>query len=87
MASRLINTFLFSEYILDGKRSPANFNLPDEKHLLVLNNGTQILLDCGMVDGMDNEMEALNRKFDFDAADVHYVLLSYALLFLRFPHY
>src|ERR1051326_5830139 len=48
------------------------------KHLLTLNNGTQILLDCGMFQGMGNETENLNREFGFNAADVNYVLLTHA---------
>src|SRR5215813_1462104 len=48
------------------------------KHLLTLNSGIRILLDCGMFQGLGNETEALNREFGFDAAEVNYVLLSHA---------
>lgn len=48
------------------------------KHLLTLNNGKKILLDCGMFQGMGNETEALNKEFGFDASEINYVLLSHA---------
>ena len=48
------------------------------KHLLTLNNGTKILLDCGMFQGMGNETDALNREFGFNANEVNYVLLTHA---------
>jgi len=48
------------------------------KHLLTLNNGTQILLDCGMFQGMGNETDALNREFDFEPKEISCVLLSHA---------
>jgi len=48
------------------------------KHLLTLNGGTKILLDCGMFQGMGNETDALNREFGFDATEINYVLLSHA---------
>src|SRR3954469_16954644 len=48
------------------------------KHLLTLNNGTQILLDCGMFQGMGNETDALNREFGFDPKEISCVVLSHA---------
>jgi metallo-beta-lactamase family protein len=48
------------------------------KHLLTLNNGRKILLDCGMFQGMGKETDALNRNFGFDAASVDYLILSHA---------
>jgi len=48
------------------------------KHLITLNNGRKILLDCGMFQGMGRKTEALNRNFGFDPQDVDYVLLSHA---------
>lgn len=47
------------------------------KHLLTLKNGKQILLDCGLFQGMGKETEALNRKFGFDPATVDVVVLSH----------
>ena len=36
------------------------------KHLLELNDGTKILLDCGMFQGNPKEADALNREWGFD---------------------
>ncbi len=41
------------------------------KHLLNLDNGKNVLLDCGMFQGMGNETEKLNEEFGFNAADVN----------------
>lgn len=48
------------------------------KHLLSLQNGKQILLDCGMFQGLGNETDALNREFGFNAGSISHVLLSHA---------
>jgi metallo-beta-lactamase family protein len=48
------------------------------KHLVVLDKGKNILLDCGMFQGMGNETDKLNEEFGFNAVDINYVLLSHA---------
>lgn len=48
------------------------------KHLITLDNGKKLLLDCGMFQGMGRETDALNSNFGFDAAAVDYVVLSHA---------
>lgn len=48
------------------------------KHLLTLNNNTQILLDCGMFQGMGNQTDELNRNFGFSPAEVNFLILSHA---------
>ncbi len=48
------------------------------KHLLTLNNGTKILLDCGLFQGMGSETDALNRNLGFAAAEVNFMILSHA---------
>ena len=48
------------------------------KHLLELNDGTKILLDCGMFQGNPKESDKLNRKFGFNPAEVDYLILSHA---------
>ena len=48
------------------------------KHLLTLNNGKKILLDCGMFQGMGKQTEELNRYFGFDVKEVDYMILSHA---------
>lgn len=48
------------------------------KHLLTLKNGTKILLDCGMFQGMGADTESMNREFGFDAREVDVMILSHA---------
>lgn len=48
------------------------------KHLITLNNGKKILLDCGMFQGLGKDTFPLNNSFGFDAASVNYLLLSHA---------
>jgi metallo-beta-lactamase family protein len=48
------------------------------KHLLTLNNGRKILLDCGMFQGMGKETDALNRHWGFEPREVDYLILSHA---------
>ncbi|QQL49657.1 MBL fold metallo-hydrolase RNA specificity domain-containing protein [Mucilaginibacter ginkgonis] len=47
------------------------------KHLIHLNNDTQILLDCGMFQGMQNA-DDLNGHFGFVPEKVDYMVLSHA---------
>ena len=48
------------------------------KHLISLNSGKKILLDCGMFQGLGKDTFLLNSNFGFDAAAVNYLLLSHA---------
>jgi metallo-beta-lactamase family protein len=48
------------------------------KHLLSLKNGVNILLDCGMFQGLGSDTDTLNSDFAFDAASINFVLLSHA---------
>jgi len=48
------------------------------KHLITLDEGAQILLDCGMFQGMGDETDALNRDLGFDASKVDVLILSHA---------
>ncbi|MGF7230109.1 MBL fold metallo-hydrolase RNA specificity domain-containing protein [Arachidicoccus sp.] len=48
------------------------------KHLIKLKNGKQILLDCGLFQGMGRETEDLNEDLGFVAAEVTYMFLSHA---------
>ncbi|MES2330604.1 MAG: MBL fold metallo-hydrolase [Bacteroidota bacterium] len=48
------------------------------KHLLTLDNGKQILLDCGMFQGMGKDTEPMNASFGFDASAVDCLVLSHA---------
>ncbi|MEJ7830249.1 MAG: MBL fold metallo-hydrolase [Segetibacter sp.] len=48
------------------------------KHLLTLNNGRKLLLDCGMFQGMGAQTDELNRNFGFNPREVDYLILSHA---------
>ena len=48
------------------------------KHLITLNSGVQILLDCGLFQGMGRVTDQLNEYFGFDPAAISYVILSHA---------
>ncbi len=48
------------------------------KHLLELNDGTKILLDCGMFQGNPKEADALNRDWGFDPREIDFLILSHA---------
>ncbi len=48
------------------------------KHLLTLNSGTKILLDCGLFQGLGKDTDVLNASFGFDASSVDYLILSHA---------
>ena len=48
------------------------------KHLITLDNGKKLLLDCGLFQGMGDQTDELNKDFGFNAGDVDYVILSHA---------
>jgi metallo-beta-lactamase family protein len=48
------------------------------KHLLQLNNGTNILLDCGMFQGMGEQTGDMNEHFGFNPKKVNHLVLSHA---------
>ncbi len=49
------------------------------KHLVTLKKGTQLLLDCGMFQGLGDEItDSWNSNFGFEADKVNYLLLSHA---------
>ncbi len=48
------------------------------KHLVTLANGTKILLDCGLFQGMGRVTDGLNEHFGFEPASVNYMVLSHA---------
>jgi metallo-beta-lactamase family protein len=53
-------------------------NVTGSKHLVTLESGIKILLDCGMFQGMGQETEGLNEDFGFSAAEVDILVLSHA---------
>ncbi|RZK49485.1 MAG: MBL fold metallo-hydrolase [Pedobacter sp.] len=48
------------------------------KHLIQTNQGIQILLDCGLFQGMGKYTDSLNEDFDFLPAEIDILLLSHA---------
>jgi len=48
------------------------------KHLVTLENGKRILLDCGMMQGKGEKNDEYNREFDFEPANINYLILSHA---------
>jgi metallo-beta-lactamase family protein len=48
------------------------------KHLLQLRDGTSILLDCGMFQGMGEQTEDLNEHFGFNPKKIDHLILSHA---------
>ena len=48
------------------------------KHLITLQNGKKLLLDCGLFQGMGKETDVLNSEFGFDPVSVNYLVLSHA---------
>lgn len=48
------------------------------KHLITLDDGMRILLDCGMYQGKGMETDAMNRNLGFDPASIDVLLLSHA---------
>lgn len=53
-------------------------NVTGSKHLLQLHDGTTILLDCGMFQGMGEQTEELNDHFGFNPKKLDYLILSHA---------
>mgnify|MGYP001239191138 CR=1 FL=1 len=48
------------------------------KHLITTDSGKQILLDCGLFQGMGQDSRVLNQKWGFDPSSISYVILSHA---------
>jgi metallo-beta-lactamase family protein len=56
----------------------AAHTVTGSKHLLETDNGTRILLDCGLFQGMGDQTLALNTHFGFNPAQLDAVILSHA---------
>lgn len=48
------------------------------KHLITLTNGTQVLLDCGLFQGMGEVTDKLNGYFGFNPEKIDFMILSHA---------
>src|ERR1700712_1769785 len=53
-------------------------NVTGSKHLIHLQDGTSILLDCGMFQGLGENTEDLNDHFGFNPKKLDYMILSHA---------
>lgn len=47
-------------------------------HLLTLDSGYKILLDCGLYQGVESDMKDFNREWLFDPAEIDTLVLSHA---------
>lgn len=47
-------------------------------HLIILDSGYTILMDCGLYQGNDRDMENFNRRWYFDPKQIDCVILSHA---------
>ncbi len=56
----------------------ATQTVTGSKHLISLTNGKNILLDCGMFQGLGKETVELNSDFGFNPSEVSYLILSHA---------
>ncbi len=56
----------------------ADRHVTGSRHLLVLDDGYQILMDCGMYQGRGVDTDSLNREFLFEPHKIGAVLLSHA---------
>lgn len=48
------------------------------KHLITTDSGLNVLLDCGLFQGMGSETDPLNRSFGFNPMLIDHVILSHA---------
>ncbi|HWS01223.1 MAG TPA: MBL fold metallo-hydrolase [Prolixibacteraceae bacterium] len=48
------------------------------KHLITLDNGKKILLDCGMFQGKGMETDSSNRNLGFDPREIDHIILTHA---------
>ena len=48
------------------------------KHLITLDNGKKILLDCGMFQGKGMETDSSNRNLGFDPKEIDHIVLTHA---------
>ncbi len=60
------------------KFSGATETVTGSKHIIKTDKGFNILLDCGLYQGMGKETDFLNRNFDFNISEIDVVILSHA---------
>ncbi len=60
------------------KFNGATETVTGSKHLLITEKGKQILLDCGLYQGMGKETDPMNRELGLKPAEIEAVILSHA---------
>lgn len=53
-------------------------NVTGSKHYIELNDGTSLLLDCGMFQGLGEHTDDMNEHFGFNPQKLDYMILSHA---------
>ena len=56
----------------------ADQEVTGSSHLITLDDGFTILLDCGLYQGADDEMDDFNEKWLFDPKKIDCLILSHA---------
>ncbi len=56
----------------------ASREVTGSKHLLTLESGKKILLDCGMFQGKGMETDSSNRNLGFDPKEIDHIILTHA---------
>ena len=76
--NRILDTFTFKCFHMKIAFHGAARTVTGSKHLLTLDNGKKLLLDCGMFQGMGKDTPEMNKDFGFDPHSVDYMILSHA---------
>lgn len=56
----------------------ASREVTGSKHLITLDSGKKILLDCGMFQGKGMETDSSNRNLGFDPKEIDHIILTHA---------
>ena len=56
----------------------ATRQVTGSKHIVQLDNGKRLLLDCGMFQGHPQQADRLNRDWGFEPSEIDYMILSHA---------
>ena len=70
----VLNTLYHMKIAFHG----AAQNVTGSKHLLTLDKGLKILLDCGMFQGMGDDTDEMNEEFGFTPSEINFLILSHA---------
>ncbi len=63
---------------MDIKFCGAAGHVTGSAHLVTLDNGYKILLDCGLYQGNDNEMDDFNANWYFNPSEIDLMILSHS---------